>query len=118
MGFDPITYKATTREQWESASAAWHRWSPTLENWLGDATRHMLDAVAVGPGSHVLDVAAGAGGQSIAAARRVGHAGRVVATDISPAILGFAAQSAAEAGVRIETRELDGEAVGTLPHAS
>jgi SAM-dependent methyltransferase len=118
MGFDPAHYKATTREQWQVAAAAWHRWGPTLEQWLGDATLHMLDAAAVGPGSHVLDVAAGAGGQSLVAARRVGREGRVVATDISPAILGLAAQSAFEAGVTLETRELDGEAVGTLPHAS
>ena len=121
MCFDPIQYKATTREQWEVAAAAWHRWGPTLENWLGEATLQMLDAARVGPGSRVLDIAAGAGGQSLAAARRVGRdgsQGRVVATDISPAILGFAAQSAAGAGVKVETLELDGEAVETLPHAS
>jgi SAM-dependent methyltransferase len=114
MNFDPIQYKATTREQWETAAAAWHRWGPVLENWLGDATRHMLDAAGVEAASHVLDVAAGAGGQSLAAARRTGPQGRVVATDISPAILTFAAQSAAQAGLNIETLELDGEDLGTL----
>jgi ubiquinone/menaquinone biosynthesis C-methylase UbiE len=118
MKFDPIQYKATTREQWEVASAAWHRWGPTLENWLGEATVQMLDAAGVVPGSRVLDIAAGTGGQSIVAARRVGPNGRVVATDISPAILTFAARSAAEAGVKVETLELDGEAIGSLPHAS
>jgi SAM-dependent methyltransferase len=121
MCFDPIQYKVTTRGHWEVAAAAWHRWGPTLENWLGEATLQMLDAARVGPGSRVLDIAAGAGGQSLAAARRVGRdgsQGRVVATDISPAILAFAAQSAAEAGVKVETVELDGEAVDTLPHAS
>ena len=74
----------------------------------------MLDAAGVDAGSHVLDVAAGAGGQSLAAARRTGGEGRVVATDISPAILAFAAQAAAQAGVSIETRELDGEAVDAV----
>src|ERR687885_174116 len=24
--FDPITYKETTRQQWETAAEAWHRW--------------------------------------------------------------------------------------------
>lgn len=109
--FDPIQYKATTREQWETAAEAWHRWGPVLEDWLGPATQRLLDAAGVEVGSHVLDVAAGAGGQSIAAARRVGGEGRVVATDISPAILRFAAQAAARSGAAIETRELDGEAV-------
>jgi len=109
--FDPIQYKATTREQWEAAAEAWHRWGPVLEDWLGATTQRMLDAAGVDAGSHVLDVAAGAGGQSLAAAQRSGSRGRVVATDISPAILAFAAQAAALAGMKIETRELDGEAV-------
>jgi ubiquinone/menaquinone biosynthesis C-methylase UbiE len=118
MNFDPVQYKRTTREQWEAAAAAWHRWGPALEDWLGEATEMMLDAAGVQAASHVLDVAAGAGGQSLTAARRTGPGGRVVATDISPAILGFAAQAAARAGVNIETRALDGEELGTLPPAS
>ena len=85
--FDPATYKDTTRAQWEEAAAAWHAWGPTLEDWLGEATTLMLDAAGIHTGSAVLDVAAGAGGQSLAAARRVGPAGEVLATDISPAIL-------------------------------
>jgi SAM-dependent methyltransferase len=57
-----------------------------------------------------LDVAAGAGGQSLAASRRVGPTGHVLATDISPAILTYAAKAATEAGLsNLETRELDGE---------
>lgn len=112
--FDPIHYKATTREQWQVAAAAWHRWGPALEAWLGAATERMLDAAAVQAGSRVLDIAAGAGGQSLAAARRSGSSGRVVATDLSPAILGYAARDAAQAGLTIETRELDGERADAL----
>lgn len=119
MSFDPIQYKATTRQQWEDAADAWHRWGPTLETWLGPATEAMLDAAGVSSGAQVLDVAAGAGGQSIAAARRVGPAGRVVATDISPAILTYAAKAAAEGGItNIETLEADGEALDGLPAGS
>ena len=119
MGFDPVQYKRTTRQQWEDAAEAWHRWGPTLETWLGPATDAMLDAAGVVAGSHVLDVAAGAGGQTLAAARRVGGDGRVVATDISPAILTYAAKSAAEEGLtNVETLEADGEALGALPEGS
>ncbi len=115
MGFDPIQYKTTTRQQWEDAAEAWHRWGPTLEAWLGEATEQMLDAAGVSPGARVLDVAAGAGGQSLAAARRAGPVGRVVATDISPAILAYADKAAAGAGLaNVETRELDGEAMDEL----
>jgi hypothetical protein len=28
--FDPQKYKDTTREQWQTAAQAWHRWGPTL----------------------------------------------------------------------------------------
>ena len=115
MGFDPIQYKATTRQQWEDAADAWHRWGPILEEWLGRATDRMLDAAGVEVGSSVLDVAAGAGGQTVTAARRVGPTGCVVATDISPNILTYAAMSAAEAGLtNVATVEADGEALDGL----
>ncbi|MDQ4038005.1 MAG: methyltransferase domain-containing protein [Actinomycetota bacterium] len=108
--FDPVRYKDTTRAQWEDAAAAWHAWGPTLEEWLGEATRLLLDAAGVTTGNRVLDVAAGAGGQSIAAAQRVGPTGEVLATDISPAILDYAASAAADAGLdNVRTQELDGE---------
>lgn len=108
--FDPVRYKDTTRAQWEDAAAAWHAWGPTLEEWLGEATTLMLDAAGVTTGTRVLDVAAGAGGQSIAAAHRTGPSGQVLATDISPAILDHAAAAADAAGLpHVAIRELDGE---------
>jgi SAM-dependent methyltransferase len=108
--FDPIRYKTTTRAQWEEAAEAWHRWGPTIEEWLGDATARMLDAARITDGGRVLDVAAGAGGQSLAAARRAGPSGHVLATDISPTILEYTARAATDAGLTtIATRELDGE---------
>jgi len=119
MGFDPIQYKTTTRQQWEDAAEAWHRWGPTLEAWLGPATERMLDAARVTTGSAVLDVASGAGGQTLAAARRTGPDGRVVATDISPTILTYAAKSATEAGLtNVETLEADGETLDAIDAGS
>jgi ubiquinone/menaquinone biosynthesis C-methylase UbiE len=114
--FDAAAYKRGTREQWQNAAAAWHRWGPQLETWLGPATEVMLDVAKVGPGSHVLDVGAGAGGQTIAAARRAGPAGAVLATDISPAILEYAAGEARRAGLaNVATREMDGEHIDVQP---
>ena len=108
--FDAATYKTTTRAQWEDAAEAWHRWAPTLEAWLGEATELMLDLADVGTGARVLDVAAGAGGQTLAAARRVGATGVVLATDISPGILRFAESEAVRAGLsNVAVREMDGE---------
>lgn len=73
--FDPIKFKTTTREQWENAAEAWHRWGPFLGRWLGPATELMLDLARVQIGSQVLDLAAGAGEQTLRAARRVGPDG-------------------------------------------
>jgi ubiquinone/menaquinone biosynthesis C-methylase UbiE len=119
VAFDPEKFRQTTRAQWESAAEAWDRWSPLLAEWLGPASDAMLDMAAVGPGARVLDVAAGAGEQTLAAARRVGTDGYVLATDISPAILGFALSAARQAGLaNVETLELDGERHDTLAEAS
>jgi len=74
-GFNAPQYKTTTRVQWEAAAQAWDRWDPTLTGWLGAATDRMLDLAGVDTGAAVLDVAAGAGGQTLAAARRGGPTG-------------------------------------------
>ena len=117
--FDPEKFRQTTRAQWEAAAEAWDRWAPLLARWLGPATDVMLDMAAVAPGARVLDVAAGAGEQTLAAARRVGAQGYVLATDISPSILGFALSAARRAGLtNVETLELDGERQDKLPEAS
>jgi len=108
--FDPINYKKTTRDQWQAAAEAWNRWGPAIEQWLGTATDLMLDMADIHEGSKVLDVAAGAGGQTLAAARRVGTTGYVLATDISPNILALAVANAREANLRnVDTRVMDGE---------
>jgi ubiquinone/menaquinone biosynthesis C-methylase UbiE len=117
--FDAAAFKTTTRAQWQAAAEAWHRWGPFLGDWLGEATATMFDLARIGPGSRVLDIAAGAGEQSISAARRVGESGHVLATDIAPALLERAAADARAAGLsNLETRELDGEALDTLPAGS
>ena len=114
--FDPVAYKRTTTDQWQTAAESWHRWGPTLEAWLGEATEAMLDMAGIVPAARVLDVAAGAGGQTLAAARRVGPGGRVLATDISSNILAFAERSAHVAGLRnVETRVVDGEQLDVQP---
>jgi SAM-dependent methyltransferase len=109
--FDAARYKSTTTDQWEAAAAAWYAWGPVIDAWLGDATEAMLDLAGVGTGSRVLDVAAGAGGQSVTAAHRVGPTGHVLATDISPRLLDYADHAARMAGVAgvLRTEVVDGE---------
>jgi SAM-dependent methyltransferase len=111
--FDPEVYKRSTTEQWQGAAKAWNDWGPVLEAWLGEATERMLDLANIGPGSRVLDIAAGTGGQSIAAARRVGADGAVLATDIAPKILEYAEATARVEGLaNVTTMVADGENLG------
>ena len=113
--FDAIKYKQTTLQQWNTAAEAWHRWAPLLSRWLGPATESMLDMCEINNGCRVLDVAAGAGEQTIAVAKRVGDSGHVLATDISPDILEFARASANLAGLKnVHTQVLDGENLSEL----
>lgn len=119
MTFDAERYKATTRQQWEDYAAGWNDWAPLLESWLGPATDRMLDLAGVETAARVLDVAAGAGGQSIAAGHRVGPDGTVLATDLSPTILQYTTRAAAAAGLaNVSTLELDGEHLHRLPAGS
>lgn len=113
--FDPIAFKQTTRNQWDGAAEAWSRWSPLLTRWLGPATEMMFDMTNIRHGSRVLDVAAGAGQQSIAAARRVGPSGYVLATDLSEGILAYAKENAALCScTNVKTMALDGEALDQI----
>jgi ubiquinone/menaquinone biosynthesis C-methylase UbiE len=116
--FDPINYKKTTRDQWQAAAEAWNRWGPFIDEWLGKATETMLDLSRIHTSDRVLDVAAGAGGQTLAAARRVGPSGSVLATDVSSNILEFAAANARAAGLdNVVTRVLDGENLEVEPES-
>jgi len=113
MPFDANQYKTTTRRQWEEYASGWNDWAPLLETWLGEATERMLELAAVTSGSRVVDLAAGAGGQTIAAGRRVGPTG------LSPEILRYAAKAAAAEGLgNVETLEIDGERLDELPAES
>jgi SAM-dependent methyltransferase len=116
--FDPVRYKETTRDQWQTAAEAWHRWTPAIQAWLGPASERMLDLAGVTEGDDVLDVAAGAGEPAITAAKRVRPGGSVLATDISANILKYAAQAAQQQGVsNLATQVMDGEHL-ELPDAS
>lgn len=115
LTFDAVRYKQTTLQQWESAAEAWHRWGQLLSEWLGKPTETMLDMAGIKKGSQVLDVAAGAGDQTMVVASRIGPGGRVLATDLSPGILEFAASRARDAGYdNVDTRQLDGESIAEL----
>lgn len=104
------TATASMRAQWDQAAAGWNAHGPQIRAWLARATEGMLGMAGVGPGSRVLDVAAGAGDQTLAIAERVGPTGQVLATDLSPVILALARHNAVQAGhAHVQTQLADGE---------
>jgi ubiquinone/menaquinone biosynthesis C-methylase UbiE len=101
---------AAMRAQWNQMAKGWSDAGIVIRPWLQKATQAMLGMAGVKPGSHVLDVAAGAGDQKLDIAERVGPQGYVLATDLSPEILQFATEQAAAAGYRnVEARVADGQ---------
>ena len=113
---DGPTFKAAVREQWDRSAPGWNAHTAEIRAWLRPATDAMIDMAGIGPGDAVLDVAAGAGDQSLDIAQRVGPTGRVLATDLSPAILALAQANAHQAGhSNVQTLEADGEALPVPP---
>lgn len=107
---DPQTFKAAMRAQWNQSAAGWNAHTPQIRDWLRPATEAMLDMAGIAPGMQVLDVAAGAGDQTLDLARRVGLQGHVLATDLSPAILALAQENARRAKLpQVSTLAADGE---------
>jgi SAM-dependent methyltransferase len=85
---------------------------------MAGATEMMLDMAGVSAGMRVLDLGAGLADQSIAAARRVGPSGVVLATDRDPAMLEGAREAVAKAGLtNVETRVMDAQAIEVEPES-
>jgi SAM-dependent methyltransferase len=98
---EPAWTASETVAQWQCAAAE-------RDALLTQVTEQLLDLARVDAGSRVLDVAAGAGGQTLLAARRAGPSGYVLATDSSAAMLEAAAKATREAGLtNVETRVMD-----------
>ncbi len=86
----PLTRMLGYREEWlEGIPEA------SIESFAGTGNPFSLDALH--PGEHVVDVGCGAGIDSLIATKMVGPTGSVIGVDMTPAMLGKARRSAAEA---------------------
>lgn len=113
---DPQAFKAVVRAQWDRSATGWNQHTAAIRAWLRQPTDAMLDMAGIGPGAAVLDVAAGAGDQTLDIAQRVGPTGRVLATDLSPVILALALHNAQQAGLsNVQTLVADGEDLAVEP---
>jgi len=102
--------KGAMRDTWESAAPGWAKWEEKFSAGLANVTDALLDMADVGPGTRVVDLACGAGSQSLRAARRVGPSGRIAAIDISRTMLEHLGENARRAGLsNIDTVECAAE---------
>lgn len=106
-------HTAAMRTTWDAAAAGWDNHSTLIRTWLSAPTAAMLDAAGIQLGHHVLDVAAGAGDQTIDIARRIGPRGHVVAIDLSPQLVARAKSNLERDGCKTaDVRVGNGEALG------
>jgi SAM-dependent methyltransferase len=114
----PDVVKAQQRTGWGAQAQQWYAQLDVIERQWGVLSDGLLDLARVTAGDRVLDLACGAGDPALAAADRVGPAGTVIATDISPDMLAFTAQRAAAAGLtNLDVHQMDAEAID-LPDGS
>ena len=93
---DPRLQRRVQRYGWDKAAAHYERfWARQLE----PAQRLLLEMADLRPGERVLEVAAGTGLVTFPAAAAVGPKGRVIATDISDAMVTELATGAAMRGL-------------------
>jgi len=106
----------SNQDAWERSAHGWAEHAPQLNAWLERATAAMIEMAGIGPGGAVLDVAAGAGDPALEIARRVGPRGRVLATDLSPALMAIARRRADAAGLaQLHTKVADAQALELEP---
>jgi len=96
--------KEQQRAQWSASAPGWEKYVGWLEEQIGMVSERMLDAVRVGVGTRVLDLACGSGEPSVTAAKR---GAKVTAGDLSPEMVASTKRRAASAGVEMDVRVID-----------
>ncbi|MFN2543204.1 MAG: class I SAM-dependent methyltransferase [Actinomycetota bacterium] len=98
------------RQLWDSMATGWNARRAYLAEFSKDITTWLVDELDTQPGQTILELAAGPGDTGFAAARRIGDDGRLISTDLAPAMVEVARRRAAEVGVtNAEFRVLDAE---------
>src|ERR1700689_2946333 len=115
---DDLKIKGQQRAAWDDSAEGWKRWWPTFERAAQIVNERLVELANVRAGDRVLDIATGSGEPALTAARAVGQAGRVVAVDMSPAMLAIARERVEAAGLsNVELVESDAEPLSLDPHS-
>ncbi len=91
--------RAHLHGMWASVAPAWAEHADYADTRGAAVTARMLELAAPRPEDRVLELACGAGGVGIAAAKLVGTAGEVVLSDVAPEMTAIAAARAAALGL-------------------
>lgn len=112
MTADTIETRNHVHAMWASVAAAWENYADDVDDRGRAMTATMLTGARIAEGDHVLELASGPGGAGIAAAVKVGRTGRVVVSDVVPAMVQIAQQRAERLGLgNVEATVLDLEAI-------
>jgi ubiquinone/menaquinone biosynthesis C-methylase UbiE len=104
--------KEMIREEWTAAAPYWKKWNVKLASQSRAATESVVRGADLAPGMHVLDLASGTGEPALSLAKAVGPTGRVVATDLVPAMLQAIGELAGVQGLKhMEFKVADAESL-------
>src|SRR5262245_66518031 len=87
--------KSELRQTWQKAAPGWAKWEHVFSAGLSTATDTLIDMAGMRPGMRVLDLACGAGSQTMVAAQRVGPDGGVGGWGVAAGVRGYVRQNAA-----------------------
>jgi ubiquinone/menaquinone biosynthesis C-methylase UbiE len=115
---DAGEFRATQRRDWGTAAKGWHDWQELIIGGTLGVSERLVELARIKEGDRVLDVAAGSGEPAMTAARAVGPAGGIVATDIAPEMLAYGRRRAEAAGIdNIEFVESDASSLDFPPES-
>jgi ubiquinone/menaquinone biosynthesis C-methylase UbiE len=99
-------------DAWEAMAPGWERRREYLREFSQGIAEWMVTALDPRPGQTILELGAGTGETGFAAARRIGDGGRLISTDLPPAMVEVARRRGEELGIaNAEFRVMDAERI-------
>jgi len=95
--------------QWTESAPYWEKHREIIRDMFVPVTQALIEDAAITEGTRVLDVAMGPGEPALSIAERVGSAGKVVGTDLVPAMVEAARQEAQRRGLHNASFEVAAE---------
>jgi ubiquinone/menaquinone biosynthesis C-methylase UbiE len=95
-----------------AVAAAWERYRDRLFENARPVSEWLVDQLAAQPGATILELTAGPGETGFLVAERIGSGGRLISTDISPAMVEAAKRGAQARGLtNVEFRVMDAQVI-------